>query len=148
MLGLAEYIAREWSKDPSTQVGAVIASPCHREVHFGYNGFPQGVEDTPERLNNREMRLKMTIHAEVNAVINSKGGIKGHTLFTWPFFPCAQCATVIIQAGIARVIAPAGEVERWAEDHEIARVMFGEAGVEYWTITQSVQALPPAARQM
>ena len=47
-LALAEHIS-EWSKDPSTQVGAVIThSRSKRVISLGFNGFPAGVEDTEE----------------------------------------------------------------------------------------------------
>ena len=38
-LGLSEYIA-QWSKDPSTKVGAVIVRPDKSIVSMGFNGFP------------------------------------------------------------------------------------------------------------
>jgi dCMP deaminase len=34
-----------WSKDPSTQVGAVLVDPCHRVVSLGFNGFPRAIAD-------------------------------------------------------------------------------------------------------
>ena len=40
-MGLAHLSAMR-SKDPSTQVGAVIVSGEHRVVSIGYNGFPNG----------------------------------------------------------------------------------------------------------
>jgi len=51
-------IAREvstWSKDPNTQVGAVSVIDG-RPLSFGYNGFPRDIEDTDERLHNRELK--------------------------------------------------------------------------------------------
>src|ERR1051326_2813900 len=47
-LELAKHVS-SWSKDPSTKVGAVIVDANRRVVATGYNGFPRGVEDTPER---------------------------------------------------------------------------------------------------
>jgi dCMP deaminase len=66
-LGMAVHVAK-LSKDPSTKVGAVILDSKRRIVSGGYNGFPRGVEDSDERLNNRETKLRMTIHAERNAL--------------------------------------------------------------------------------
>ncbi|MEG0275060.1 MAG: cytidine deaminase, partial [Longicatena sp.] len=43
-MGLAHLSSRR-SKDPSTQVGAVIVSKEHRVVGIGYNGFPNGCND-------------------------------------------------------------------------------------------------------
>jgi len=48
-LKLAHEVA-SWSKDDSTKVGAVIMGHDHTPRSFGYNGFPEGVDDTiPER---------------------------------------------------------------------------------------------------
>ena len=54
-LALAEHISH-WSKDPSTKVGAVITHRSKRVVSMGFNGLPAGVEDTEERLTNREIK--------------------------------------------------------------------------------------------
>ncbi|MBI2669577.1 MAG: hypothetical protein HYX20_00290 [Candidatus Yanofskybacteria bacterium] len=54
-LALAEFVA-QWSKDPSTKTGAVIVDSNNRLVSVGYNGFPRGVNDSPERLENREIK--------------------------------------------------------------------------------------------
>ena len=66
-IGVAEHIAR-FSKDPSTQVGAVIVDGMNRLVSIGYNGFPRGVADDDERYNNRKTKLKLIVHAEANAI--------------------------------------------------------------------------------
>jgi deoxycytidylate deaminase len=43
-LELAKQVST-WSKDPSTQVGAVLVNDLLQVVGMGYNGFPRGVED-------------------------------------------------------------------------------------------------------
>ena len=131
-LKLAHHIAN-WSKDPSTQNCAIIVSDDRRIQTTGYNAFPEGIEDTEERLNNRELKLENTIHAEVNAVVNAaRDGVrtKGCTMYcTWP--PCAPCALIIINAGIKRLVTPAVEVpERWKESCDKAEIKLVEAGVE------------------
>lgn len=130
-LKLAEHVAG-WSRDPSTQVGAVIASANRRIVSVAYNGFPQFVDDADERYLDRDLKYKLIVHAEANALLFANRAPVGCELFTWPFPPCSRCAGLIIQAGIARVVAPVltGERrERWASDCELARQMFQEAGV-------------------
>lgn len=127
---LAAFYAR-WSKDPSTQVGAVITRG-KQQVSQGYNGFPAGVADLPERLANREMKLRYTIHAEENAILTARADLSGCTCYTWPIQPCARCAGKLAQAGIVRVVAPvpgAGHLERWGEDFEVARTIFEEVGI-------------------
>jgi dCMP deaminase len=87
-----------------------------------------------DRLADRPTRLLMTVHAEVNAILSAHSRLTGCTLFVAPFFPCANCASAIIQAGIVRVVTWRGvakEAEaRWKEHGEAARTMFAEAGVE------------------
>ncbi len=129
-LDLAAHVAT-WSKDPSTQVGAVIVDPETKIVlGFGYNGFPRGVEDTEERLNTRELKYKLVVHAEPNAILEAGHRCKGATIFTWPLFTCNECAKLIIQAGIKKVISPRTPEGRWSESCDIAMYMYDEAGVE------------------
>ena len=47
-LELAKLIG-SWSKDPSTQVGAVIVDNNNRILSIGFKGFPKGVEDSEKR---------------------------------------------------------------------------------------------------
>jgi deoxycytidylate deaminase len=51
-----------WSKDPSTKTGAVLVDLERRIVSVGYNGFARGVQDLPERYENRELKYKMIVH--------------------------------------------------------------------------------------
>ena len=51
-IDLAKLVG-SWSKDPSTQVGAVIVDQKNRIVSVGYNGFPQKISDN-DRLNDRD----------------------------------------------------------------------------------------------
>ena len=129
-LDLAEHIST-WSKDPSTKVGAVICDPRKRVVSLGFNGFPAGVEDTEERLGDRAVKYEMVIHAEQNALLFAGERAKGCSLYVTPLAPCARCAVMIIQAGIARVVAPKPDFddERWGEQAKIADTMFREAGL-------------------
>lgn len=128
-LALAEHIA-QWSKDPSTKTGAVIVDSSNRILSLGYNGFPRGVNDSPERLENREVKYKLIIHCERNALLFARGSLNGCRLYTWPFMPCASCAAMVIQAGIIEVIAPTSDNPRWVEDFKLAQMLFSEAGVK------------------
>lgn len=131
-LDLAKHIS-QWSKDPSTKCGSVIIDEDRRPVSFGFNGLPQGVEDTDERLNNRDLKYKIILHAERNSIIFANRSVKGCTLYTTPFMPCSTCASMVIQARIKRVVAtplPNHLKERWSEDLELSIQMFKEANVE------------------
>ncbi len=129
-------IAREaasLSKDPSTQCGAVIVGPDRTIRGTGFNGFARGVRDD-ERLHDRETKLRMIIHAEINAIIHARCDLRGCTIYVWPLPPCSMCAACIIQAGISRVVAPAPSVElvgRWREHFRLASDMYCEVGVIY-----------------
>jgi dCMP deaminase len=128
-LDMAHTIA-SWSKDPSTKVGAVIVNQRHRLVSVGYNGFPAEVEDTDERYDNRELKYKMVVHAERNAIDNAERSVEGCTIYiTLP--PCCTCAGGIITKGIREVVTVKSDHPRWVADFEISKIMFHEAGVTY-----------------
>lgn len=127
-LNLAKHIST-WSKDPSTKVGAVIVNDVRQVVGLGYNGFPRGVEDTEERYTDRSLKYPMTAHAELNAVLNATAHMKGCTIYTWPLFTCNDCAKVIIQAGIKRVVSVQNPNKRWPS--ELAMIMYDEAEIAY-----------------
>lgn len=135
-LGMAKHVAK-LSKDPSTKVGAVIFDPKRRLVSAGYNGFARGVRDTEARLNDRETKYKLVLHAEKNAIMFATAPLNGCTLVvTHPC--CAQCAALVIQAGIAHVMFPQPSFEfatRWADDLALTYQQFQEAGV---TVTEIV----------
>lgn len=127
MMQLAAHVAR-WSKDPSTQVGAVITDPNHRVLSLGFNGFPARVAD----INMDELNYKYdrVVHAELNALLFARGPVVGGTLYVWPMPPCSRCAGPIIQAGIARVVAPE-PIPRWHGSCAIGDEMFDQAGVKW-----------------
>lgn len=125
---LAKHISG-WSKDPSTCVGAVITDKQNRIVSLGYNGFPRGVKDTPERLTHRETKYSMVVHAEINAVLFAQQPLDGCRLFLWPFLSCSHCTAIIINSGIKRVVAPLNTNPRWFESIELSRALYHEAGV-------------------
>lgn len=128
-LGLAEYIATA-SKDPSTKVGAVIIDKARRIISTGYNGLSRKNKDTAERLHNRELKYKMIIHAEKNAILFAHGSLEGCTLYTWPFMPCSGCASFVSQSGITRVVSPFSDNPRWIDDFKLSEELFQDAGIE------------------
>jgi dCMP deaminase len=130
-LGLAAHIS-SWSKDPSSQVGAVITDG-NRIVSLGYNGFAAGVNDTADRLEDRACKLNLTIHAEENAMIFAKRDLTGCTVYvTHP--PCPRCASKLVQEEVKRVvfIAPSADfLSRWSDDLELSYQMYEEAGIKH-----------------
>ena len=129
---LAKHIS-EWSKDPSTKVGCVVVGEDREIRSTGFNGFPRGIDDNPERLANRETKYPLICHAEENAIMHAARigvSLKGSTAYvTWP--PCSRCARSLIQAGVKEVVYSL-EVEipdRWQEDFKISTEMMQEAGL-------------------
>lgn len=120
-----------WSKDSSTQVGAVIVNSLRQVIAHGYNGFARGVKDHRSRYEDRETKYQFVVHAEANAIWTAPLPhlLRGADLYS-TMFPCNECAKGIIQVGIARVLAPMKDNSRWATQHSISCTMFEEAGVK------------------
>ena len=132
-MALAECIANNFSKDPSTKVGAVIIDDDCNVLAMGFNGFPRGVADTEERLCHKPTKYSFVVHAEANAIAASaRSGrqLKGASIVVSSLFPCQTCAGLIAQSGIKKVIAPKIANERWMESNMVAKTIFAEAGVE------------------
>jgi dCMP deaminase len=104
-LSLAREIST-WSKDPSTQCGAVIVRPDRTILSLGFNGFPRGMDDDPKLYADREEKYRRVIHAEINAILCAAGSLEGCTLYTYPIPPCERCAAHILQTGIQAVVTP------------------------------------------
>ncbi len=132
-LALAAEVAT-WSKDPSTQVGAVTVGSKKEVLSQGFNGFPRGIHDTDERYNHRETKYKFVVHAEMNAIYNatySGTSLDGATLYVYGLPICSECAKGIIQVGIKKVvIEKCKELDNWNESVMLSQEMFNEAGVE------------------
>lgn len=123
------------SKDPSTQVGAVLVDPSNQTLATGYNGFPTGILETPERWE-RPTKRRYVIHAEMNAVLQAgkNGGLaNAHTLYS-THFPCIECGKFLVQVGISRLVIPShgnmSATHNPSEEVEHVRQMFAEAGIE------------------
>ena len=134
-LELAKFFST-WSKDPSTQIGAVAIGEKGQVLSQGYNGFPRGIKDTPSRLKDREKKYNLVVHAEMNAIYNAglNGvSLKGSTLYVYGLPVCNECAKGIIQVGIDKVIAtrPADYNKKWDDSIKDAKALFKEAEVDY-----------------
>ena len=125
---LAKHVG-SWSRDPSTKVGAVIARPDKTVASVGFNGFPRGVEDSEERYTDKPLKYKFICHAEANAILTANERLHGYTLYSTPLYPCHECAKMIIQSGIARVVTKPLDQGSWSDSNQIARTIFEEAKV-------------------
>ena len=132
-LKLAKQIST-WSKDPSRQIGA-IAVDDRSVIAQGYNGFPRGIEDFVERYEDRELKYKYVVHAEMNVIYNATYNVvslDGATLYVCGLPVCSDCAKGVIQTGIKRVVMPKQDMpDHWAESWEITQNMFNEANVKW-----------------
>ena len=106
-MGIA-VLSSKRSKDPNTKVGACIVNDAHRIISVGYNGMPNGCDDSLFPWDKREGSLEETkyayvCHSELNAILNSQTDVRGCTLYV-TLFPCNECTKVIIQSGIKKII--------------------------------------------
>ena len=139
------YASACMSKDPRTQVGAVIVGPDREVRSVGFNGFPRGVADHEFRLVDRDLKNSLMVHAEMNAVLNAvRHGVRtlNCTLYllatddsgaVWGGPPCMRCTIQIIQAGIIEVVSHPFKIgpSNWSEDVRRAGEILREAGVAY-----------------
>ncbi len=127
----AETVAT-YSKDPDCQVGCIIVSPDKNEQVIGYNGLPRGVECATDKL-------AITVHAELNAILNARRDLSGWTLYsTKP--PCSHCAAAIVQAGIIGVVTT--EFKRssdWVKNQAIAKQLFEDANIVFTQLRDGVK---------
>ena len=102
---------------------------------MGYNGFPIGCSDEEfpwirEGEDPLETKYVYTVHSELNAILNYRGGsLEGAKLYV-SLFPCNECAKAIIQSGIKEVIYDSNKYEGTAAVLASMR-MFKAAGVKY-----------------
>lgn len=101
-LAIARHVS-SWSKDPNKKVGAVVTDDLYVRG-LGYNGFPKGLDDQESLLQDKELKLQLMVHAEINAILAAQR--QGDTIYIWPQLPCPQCAGFLVQAGITRVVVP------------------------------------------
>lgn len=124
-------LAAKRSKDPNTQVGACIVSSDNIIISTGYNGFPYGCSDDeyPWDREGTETKYPYVVHAELNAILNSKGrSLEGAKIYV-SLFPCNECAKAIIQSGIKEVIYLSDKYEK-NESTAASKRMLNSAGVK------------------
>lgn len=114
------FTIASWSKDPDCKVGAILVSPDKTKVSWGYNGLPRGIPDSIEVLEDKQEKNLLTVHAELNCLLNATE-TKGWTLYcTKP--PCIKCALALIQAQVAKVVCmPLDQNSSWFLDQKKAK---------------------------
>lgn len=97
------FIWAENSYCKRRRVGALIVKD-KRIISDGYNGTPSGFENICEDANN--VTKPYVLHAEANAITKVAGSAndsRGATIYITDS-PCIECAKLIIQSGIKRVV--------------------------------------------
>jgi dCMP deaminase len=130
----------EWSKDPNTKVGAVAVGSKGQILSQGFNGFPRGILDSEDRLQDRETKYKYVVHAEMNVIYNatySGVSLDKASLYVYGLPVCSECCKGIIQVGISTVYVSKECLElrpHWQESWMRSVDMFSEAGIEVFAI--------------
>lgn len=132
--------ARLWatkSKDPNTQIGAVIVGPDNEVISTGYNSFPRGIDDNVPERSERPEKYFYFEHSERNAIYQAARhgtSLKGCRMFVSCWVPCTDCARAIIQVGIQEVVlgqkVEKASRSKWIEEAKRSEQMFREAGVK------------------
>lgn len=132
--------ASRQSKDPTTKVGAVVVSSENNVLGTGWNGHPK-LSPTDLRNNDDvfpwnkrgpDNKHLYVCHAELNAIAHSTGSLKGATIYV-TLNPCNECAKLIVQVGIKRVVY--AEEKDFKGTLRAAMKIFNECGVEIHQIS-------------
>lgn len=130
-----------WSKDPSKKIGAIAIGSKGQVLAQGFNGFPRGIDDTDERLNDRETKYKYVVHAEMNLIYNATfNGISldGSTVYIYGLPLCSECAKGLIQVGVKRIVMNKDSLEssndKWLESFELTIQLLNESGIHWKTV--------------
>jgi dCMP deaminase len=133
-MGVA-VLAAQRSKDPNTQVGSCAVNSKNRIIGVGYNGMPNGCSDDilpwGKGKKSSDSKYPVVVHSEVNTILNSLSlsELNEATLYC-TLFPCNECAKLIIQSGIKKVIFLSDKYDG-DEYNLIAKRLFNMAGVQY-----------------
>lgn len=118
------------SKDPTTQVGCILVDLDRNVIASGFNGLPRGVTDEPARME-RPVKYLWTTHAEANAVAAAArrgAAVRAATAYV-THRPCAQCAALLVQAGVSRIVCDGGTTSMPTENFAVSDTILAEAGV-------------------
>lgn len=124
------------SKDPNTQVGACIVGCDNRILSIGYNGAPNGLDDSKFPWDREgemlETKYAFVCHGEMNAILNYRGSrkdLEGAKIYV-DLFPCNECAKLIIQSGIKEVIYLCDKYKD-TDGVKASKMMLQECGIKY-----------------
>lgn len=133
-------LSAQRSKDARTKIGACIVDSHNRIVGIGYNWFPRwcpddefphgrGRDEEGNMLRLYDSKHAYVVHAEANAILNSMGrDMSGATLYC-AMPTCNECAKLIVQVGIKRVVYLASSTYEARDEFLAAKRMYASAGV-------------------
>ena len=137
-LELAKTIAG-WSKDPSSQIGAIAVGSKGQVLAQGYNGFPRGMLDSPNLYSNRKEKYVRIVHAEMNMIYNASFNgvcLNKSTVYVSGLPTCSDCAKGLIQVGVAELVMPKQKInEKWHDSWQRSKSYYKEAGLKYRWVT-------------
>lgn len=114
-----------YSKDESTQVGAIIKTLSGDPVSEGWNGMPPGVDEKPER-HLRPTKYFFMEHAERNAIYGTDRYLDDCVMFV-THAPCADCARGIVRKRIKHVVVDLAN----GYDSDFAKARWDTCGFQY-----------------
>ncbi len=130
----AKTIAK-WSPDPSSQVGAIAISKQNLPLSWGWNAFTRKSRSNEIEVS-REVKYKLVVHAEMNAIYNASREsicLLDCTLYIFGIPPCIECAKGIIQVGASRIVSVAyiNVPEKWLDSYKESEQLFNEALIHH-----------------
>jgi deoxycytidylate deaminase len=140
-LSIAEAAAAK-SKDPSSKMGCAIVDTNNRVVSLGYNGLPQGADESKMTLSERPMKYHFVIHSEMNALIFARRDLTGCTVYN-KTATCDNCLKHCLQAGIKRFVYRELRVHSHSTDpkHSMTNFETDEAIVRMLSALPEVETL-------
>jgi len=103
------FAVAQRSIDKQTKCGTVLIGEDNHFISMGYNSFPRDcIDESLPRT--RPEKYKIIIHSEVNAIANAvnRKELKGATAYITGY-PCSNCFSVMLNAGIKKIIyGPSG----------------------------------------
>lgn len=121
------FLSSMRSINPDRQGGACIVNTDNRIVGMGYCGFPRGLDNIPLTGDESDDSQFYICHSIMNAILNeNQYDVRGCRIYC-TYFPCNECAKMIIQSGINRVtysVEPEDGI-----NSEASKILFTLAGV-------------------
>ena len=119
------------SKDPKTQVGAVIVDNNNKIVSVGYNGFPNVISELDNDCEyswKKEEKELYVVHAEENCILNGCRNYEDCRMYC-TLFPCNKCAKTIVQSGLRKLIYL--DKKEDSPIYVASRKIMDNAGIDY-----------------